>query len=767
MLNAVRRAAANLSYRGAIVHRPCIEILEERQLLSNTWFVAPWGAASNPGSISAPFQTIQEAANVAEPGDHVEIRAGVYHETVTPAHSGSPGAPITYEAYDGENVTVSGADPITGWSQYSGAIYSAVMPWDLGEGDNEVFVNGQAINEGAWPNGAVGDFSHPATATMQSTQVGRSTAIIYNSALDQPANTWKGAIIHMDPGQAWVDQTGTVTASSPGSITVSFANGGTYALPGKGNQFYLFGKFQALDGAGQWYRDPTTGQLYVWAPGSADPATLDVEAKHRLYAFNLNGVHDITLSGIILFAATVSTNSKSSDTVLNKITSLYPSQQIQTSQPWSIAPTEGIMLMGANSTIENSTVAFSSNDGIVVGGSGSTVENNVVHDVSYTGADTGGIRVLSPYVTVTHNTIYNSGRDGIVARVPHVSITYNTVHDVGLQTTEAGGIYTSSTNGQGAVIAYNQVYNIHTGGYGGTAIFVDNSSSGWVVHNNVTWNVDYGLKMNYTSNNNQIYNNTLGATKMSVNTNQIGNWYGTKIYNNIFGAAVLFASGASIYNNASSTTTANGAQGAGSIDAGADGVVAAIPSAPGAAAAAPSGSPAAPVSSSPADPTTADTVPPVASPSPTPISKSGDGTTAVADVTAPVAPLVLSPVAGMTAHMALAMRKTLKGINLAISKLSKQNTGLIRAATRMYAKYTAAQHSTAALDAKFAADQQGPQSQAMTHAEARITRQIASAQAAANRLGALVMKDEANVAANQAAYTTLYNQGGQIVTPGT
>src|SRR2546421_12193929 len=130
----------------------CIESLESRTLLSTSWFVSPSGSDNNPGTITAPFHSIQRAANVAQAGDHVEIRAGVYHEDVVPQHSGTSSAPIVFEAYNGESVTVSGADRITGFNAYSGAIYKGSMGWDLGQGNNQVFVDGQMINEARWPN---------------------------------------------------------------------------------------------------------------------------------------------------------------------------------------------------------------------------------------------------------------------------------------------------------------------------------------------------------------------------------------------------------------------------------------------------------------------------------------------------------------------------------------------------------------------------------------------------------------------------------------
>ena len=36
----------------------------------------------------------------------------------------------------------------------------------------------------------------------------------------------------------------------------------------------------------------------------------------------------------------------------------------------------------------------------------------------------------------------------------------------------------ANTNGTGSTMAYNYIYNIHTAGYGGTALFADNSTSG-------------------------------------------------------------------------------------------------------------------------------------------------------------------------------------------------------------------------------------------------------------------------------------------------
>src|SRR5688572_1043280 len=81
------RADTERPWQGA--HRP-VESLETRTLLS-TYFVSTGGDDGSPGSESAPFRTIQQAANVAQPGDTVLVRGGTYRETVRPARSGNSG----------------------------------------------------------------------------------------------------------------------------------------------------------------------------------------------------------------------------------------------------------------------------------------------------------------------------------------------------------------------------------------------------------------------------------------------------------------------------------------------------------------------------------------------------------------------------------------------------------------------------------------------------------------------------------------------------
>jgi len=78
-----------------------VENLEERRLLSTTFYVSPTGSDSAAGSQAAPFATIQQAANEVTAGDTVIVEAGTYAGFVLSwnnAQAGTSTAPITFEA---------------------------------------------------------------------------------------------------------------------------------------------------------------------------------------------------------------------------------------------------------------------------------------------------------------------------------------------------------------------------------------------------------------------------------------------------------------------------------------------------------------------------------------------------------------------------------------------------------------------------------------------------------------------------------------------
>ncbi len=90
------------------------------------------GANTGDGSIEQPYWTINHAAQLAEPGDVVEVRAGVYREWVDPAVGGiSNSRRITYQAAPGEHVEIKGSERIQEWEQTGKAVWKVTLPNEL------------------------------------------------------------------------------------------------------------------------------------------------------------------------------------------------------------------------------------------------------------------------------------------------------------------------------------------------------------------------------------------------------------------------------------------------------------------------------------------------------------------------------------------------------------------------------------------------------------------------------------------------------------
>lgn len=74
-----------------------------------TYYVSPQGKDENDGSFWRPYKTVQKGLDQIKPGDTLEIRGGVYHETTDVYNrNGSPNAWYTVRNYKNEEVTMIG-----------------------------------------------------------------------------------------------------------------------------------------------------------------------------------------------------------------------------------------------------------------------------------------------------------------------------------------------------------------------------------------------------------------------------------------------------------------------------------------------------------------------------------------------------------------------------------------------------------------------------------------------------------------------------------
>lgn len=134
-----------------------------------SFHVAKTGDDGNVGTEKHPFLTIGRAAEVAYSGDVIIIHEGIYRECIVPPRGGnSDKERIIYQAAEGENVIVTGAELVTGWKYvknntwmltFSDEYFGEINPfdeqiygsWYRGKGKPNhtgmVFLNNQRIRE--------------------------------------------------------------------------------------------------------------------------------------------------------------------------------------------------------------------------------------------------------------------------------------------------------------------------------------------------------------------------------------------------------------------------------------------------------------------------------------------------------------------------------------------------------------------------------------------------------------------------------------------
>jgi hypothetical protein len=113
------------------------------------------GNDNNAGtSLARPFRTIGKAAAVAKAGDTVLVRTGTYRETVVPRNSGRAGAPIVFQPYRNEAVTLSGAHASQAGKRWTTTFTArrcrGTSPRTFQS--NQVLVNERMVHLARWPN---------------------------------------------------------------------------------------------------------------------------------------------------------------------------------------------------------------------------------------------------------------------------------------------------------------------------------------------------------------------------------------------------------------------------------------------------------------------------------------------------------------------------------------------------------------------------------------------------------------------------------------
>lgn len=487
MVNRYARVQNRLTY----------EHLENRYLLANTYFVdtASGTDLQSTGSFEQPFKSISRAALFADPGDTVSIRGGVYREEVSLPRSGAAGSPITFEAYDDEDVLVTTTDLITGWTQHDGNIYRATLDSNLVEARNvTLFVEGVLMEPAHWSDqgGNLDRLNIDTWATMSN---GDRNTITDTALANMQDDLWNGGFVYARTTFGKVEARRILDFDSNGTFGTITLEDPFDSDPRAGYSYLIFDDYDALDAPGEWYFEEETNSLFFWAPGGVDPDTLAVEVKRdRREAFDLDGHDHIHIRGIDMRGGDL--DMIGSDHIL--LEGAYIQMPDYGFAPEGSGGPRALIIDGNYNVIRDTEFDGVHGTAIRLSGSHNVFVNNHYHEIGFNNVNGAAFSIREDAVgnLISHSTFERVGRAAIggIGGERNV-IQYNEFFETSQMTGDVGAIYFVSTELGQMQIHHNVLHSITREKAGG--IYFDNNTTDAAVYNNISYNTpNWGGKTN-------------------------------------------------------------------------------------------------------------------------------------------------------------------------------------------------------------------------------------------------------------------------------
>ena len=283
-----------------------------------TFYVAPTGSDSNPGTETAPFKTITKAQkavreiNGTMTGDIVVyLREGTYQLNSTvnfdERDGGKDGHYVRYKAYKGENPLITGGMPITGWAIHDEA--NGIWKAEGVDGNfRQLYVNGKKAVRACFPNAIAanekgeGSFDHDFVRLMKVDSSGRAFDVSaeYIKNIKNIENVeihlmiaWAESILRLEKAEV-NGGTAKLIPKDPERTRLfhrAYPMLGTAFMsdPPKQQVFYLENSYDLLDAAGEWYLDEKNHVLYYKPRSGESMATANVVAPRFNTLFNVLG----------------------------------------------------------------------------------------------------------------------------------------------------------------------------------------------------------------------------------------------------------------------------------------------------------------------------------------------------------------------------------------------------------------------------------------------------------------------------------------------
>lgn len=486
------------------------------QALASQYFVAINGSDDNDGSIDRPFKHIQYAADKMVAGDTTYIRAGRYLEQVNLNNvSGTEKQPYVFKSYNNEKVTLDGTIEIKSkWKKYQGNIYQTTVEQPIWQ----LFTDNKSMTSARWPNGNWYDGSvwNKEKSMMWPDKGKGELGTYFNKTLTALDFDLTGGIIIVNSGSFKTYQT-NITQHQAGSDHFSYNTKGvkshfSFKDDVSRHGYFLEGKLGLLDEENEWFFDPKTKQLYLWAKEGVNPETLDVKGKVQSYALNVKHSKHIQFIGINFFATTFKIE-RSQFVKVEDANLLYPSYSKR--MLGDISPIDVTKMVVkkeddiAKNHLKNCTIAYSDGPAIEMNGTGNVVENCYMHDIDYSCTHKGGYTlnmVNAKELVFRRNTIHTTGCSELFKAGVRNRVELNDLSDSGHLQNDGSMIQLSVKQQPNGIVRYNWVHDSVKQGIRFDNMNTPNAPYGKNGHvfNNVAWKTD---RIYFKGDNHFVFNN--------------------------------------------------------------------------------------------------------------------------------------------------------------------------------------------------------------------------------------------------------------------